>query len=63
MNIQPKFTPVLDPDFVAPVLWNQAFEEKVAADPASTAIDIALTRMDGTCFRWSGKREWTSRFI
>ena len=55
MNIQPKFTPVLDPDFVAPVLWNKAFEDKVAADPASTPIDIALTRMDGTCFRWSGK--------
>ena len=55
MNIQPKFTPVLDPDFVAPVLWNKAFEDKVAATPDSHAIDIALTRMDGTCFRWSGK--------
>ncbi len=29
MNIQPKFTPVLDPGFIAPVLWNKAFEDKV----------------------------------
>ncbi len=55
MNIQPKFTPVLDPGFVAPVLWNKAFEEKVAATPESHQIDLALVRVDGTCFRWSGK--------
>ena len=55
MNIQPKITPVLDPGFVPAVLWNQAFEAKAAADPASHQVDIALTRNDGTCFRWSGK--------
>ena len=37
------------------MLWNKAFEAQVAADPAAEASDIALTRMDGTCFRWSGK--------
>ncbi len=55
MNIQPKFTPVLDPGFIAPVLWNKAFEAKVAETPGSHEIAIALTRLDGTCFRWSGK--------
>lgn len=47
MNIQPKITPVLDPGFVPAVLWNQAFEAKAAADPASHQVDIALTRNDG----------------
>lgn len=55
MDIQPKFTPVLDPAFVAPVLWNKAFADKVAATPGSHTVDLALTRLDGTCFRWSGK--------
>ncbi len=55
MNIQPKFTPELDPGFIAPVLWNKAFEDKVAATPGSHDLDIALTRLDGTCFRWSGR--------
>ncbi len=55
MNIQTKFTPDLDPGFIAPVLWNKAFEEKVAATPGSHDVDIALTRLDGTCFRWSGR--------
>ena len=38
MNIQPKITPVLDPGFVPAVLWNQAFEAKAAADPASHPV-------------------------
>ncbi len=53
MNIQPKFTPVLDPGFIAPILWNKAFEAKVAATPDAHDVDIALTRPDGTCYRWS----------
>ena len=55
MNIQAKYTPVLDPDFIAPVLWTKAFEEKVAAAPDSHVVELALTRLDGTCFRWSGR--------
>ena len=55
MKITPKFTPVLDPGFIAPVLWNKAYAEKVAAYPGSHSLDIALTRLDGTVFRWSGK--------
>ncbi len=55
MNIQPKITPVLDPGFVPAVLWNRAYEAKVAATEGSRQLDIALTRQDGTCFRWSGR--------
>lgn len=54
MNIQAQFTPVLDPNFVAPALWTKAFQAKVAATPDSKPIDIALSRLDGTCFHWSG---------
>ena len=55
MNIHPKYTPELDPKFVSPELWNKAFEEKVAQTPGTHSIQIALTRKDGTCFRWSGE--------
>ena len=55
MNITPKYIPVLDPDFVAPVLWTRAYQEKVAATPGAHRLDMAMTRLDGTCFRWSGK--------
>ncbi len=54
MKIQPKITPVLDPGFVPAVLWNRAYEAKVAATEGTHKIDLALTRQDGTCFRWSG---------
>ncbi len=55
MNIQAQYTPVLDPHFVAPVLWTKAYAEKVAATEGSITIDIALARLDGTCFRWSSQ--------
>ncbi len=55
MNISPLYIPALDPDFVAPVLWNKAFQARVAQDPDSTPIELALSRLDGTCFRWSSK--------
>jgi len=46
-----KITPVLDPGFVPAVLWNRAFEEKVASDPGAHDVIIALGRKDGTVFR------------
>ncbi len=55
LAIRPSFRPVLDPGFVPAVLWNRAYEAKVKADPASRAIDLALSRVDGTTFRWSGR--------
>lgn len=55
MNIQPKIVPVLDPGFVPAVLWNRAYGQKASQCPDARQLDIALTRQDGTCFRWSGR--------
>lgn len=55
LPIAPAFRPVLDPGFVPAVLWNRAYRAKVAADPAARDIELALTRHDGTAFRWSGR--------
>ncbi len=55
MNITPLFTPCLDPHFVAPALWNKAYQALVAATPDASPIELALTRLDGTCFRWASK--------
>jgi predicted NBD/HSP70 family sugar kinase len=46
---------VLDPGFVPAILWNRAYEAKVATAEGAHELQIALTRADGTCFRWSGK--------
>ena len=54
LEIKPVFRPVLDPAFVPAVLWNRAYRKKTAADPASRPVEIALSRQDGTTFRWSG---------
>jgi predicted NBD/HSP70 family sugar kinase len=43
--------PVLDPGFVPAEIWNRSFEARVAADPDSTELVLALTRPDGTVFR------------
>ncbi|NWK57164.1 ROK family protein [Verrucomicrobiaceae bacterium N1E253] len=48
-----KITPVLDPEFVPAVLWNRAFEAKVAEDPGAHDVEVALGRTDGTVFRRS----------
>ncbi len=53
--IRPAFRPVLDPGFVPAVLWNRAYQAKVKASTASRPIDLALSRVDGTTFRWSGR--------
>ena len=52
-RITPKFVPVLDPGFVPAVLWNRAYEEAAAIDGRDVAL--ALSRTDGTCFRWHGR--------
>jgi predicted NBD/HSP70 family sugar kinase len=49
--VEPKHRPVLDPDFVPAVLWNQAYEAWAEVDPRSTPLVIAVTRSDGTVFR------------
>lgn len=53
ITTQAKITPVLDPGFVPAVLWNRAFEEKVAADSGAHDVEVALARLDGTVFRRS----------
>jgi predicted NBD/HSP70 family sugar kinase len=46
----PRHLPPLDPDFVPAVLWNRAYQERVAADPGSHDLHLALARKDGTTF-------------
>lgn len=36
------------------VLWNRAYRAKVTADPAARTVELALSRSDGTTFRWAG---------
>lgn len=55
LAITSAFRPVLDPEYVPAVLWNRAYREKAAADPGAREIEIAMSRADGTAFRWSGK--------
>jgi len=55
LPLKPAFRPVLDPDFVPATLWNRAYRHKANADPAARTVGLALTRTDGTTFRWSGK--------
>ena len=37
------------------VLWNRAYRAKAAADPAARTVELALSRSDGTTFRWTGQ--------
>ena len=55
LSISPKFRPVLDPGFVPAILWNRAYQAKVAADSAARPIELALCRTDGTVFRHSDR--------
>ena len=50
--VEPKHRPVLDPDFVPAVLWNRAYEAWAEVDPGSMPIVVAVTRPDGTVFRY-----------
>ncbi len=54
LAIKPAFQPVLDPGFIPAVLWNRAYRAKVKADPGARPLELALSRPDGTTFRWSG---------
>ena len=55
LPLKPAFRPVLDPDFVPAALWNRSYRLKAAADPAARTLELALSRTDGTTFRWSGE--------
>lgn len=47
--------PTLDPGFDPAVIWNRNFRARVALDPGSEEIHIALARPDGVTFRHSTK--------
>jgi predicted NBD/HSP70 family sugar kinase len=55
ISISPAFRPPLDPGFVPAALWNRAYRAIAANDPQARDIELALSRADGTAFRWSGK--------
>ena len=50
LPIEIRHRPVLDPGFLPAILWNQAYETRVAATSESAPLVIALDRPDGTCF-------------
>ncbi len=54
LPVSPQFRPALDPGFVPAILWNRAYRSRVKASKAGRPIEIALSRIDGTTFRWSG---------
>jgi len=47
LPISPRFRPPLDPGFLPAVLWNRAYHELVARDPAARPFALALVRADG----------------
>ena len=50
LTIEPKLKPILDPEYVPAILWTRAYSELCDADPESTELAIALSRLDGTVF-------------
>lgn len=53
LPIKAAFQPILDPEFVPAALWNRAYQSKVARDTKARQLHLALTRADGTTFRWN----------
>lgn len=47
ITVTPKLRPTLDPDFLPAVLWNRAYRDLVACDPAARPFAFALVRADG----------------
>jgi len=54
LPIKAAFRPILDPEFVPAALWNRAYLGKVARDARARQVHLALSRPDGTTFRWAG---------
>ncbi|MBC8329991.1 MAG: ROK family protein, partial [Planctomycetes bacterium] len=50
LSVDVPVRPGLDPGFLPAALWNRAYRERAAADPASTELRLGLGRADGTCF-------------
>lgn len=47
LSVTPKLRPVLDPEFLPAVLWNRAYRDLVARDPAARPFAFVLIRADG----------------
>ena len=52
MQVDVAIKPVLDPGFVPAVLWNRAYRQQAASEPASETLEMALVRPDGVCYRY-----------
>jgi predicted NBD/HSP70 family sugar kinase len=52
MQVDNTIKPVLDPEFVPAASWNRAYREKIAEEPESAPLHIALVRPDGVCYRY-----------
>lgn len=48
LTVAPRFRPALDPDFLPAVLWNRAYRDLVAHDPAARPFALALVWADGS---------------
>ena len=48
LSINPRFRPVLDPDFVAAALWNRAYRDAVKSAGGGEPLAVALERSDGS---------------
>ena len=48
IQIHPKWSPVLDPDFIAGSLWNREFRTAAQATGRAQRLAIALERADGS---------------
>ena len=48
LSISPKFRPALDPDFVAPSLWNRGYRAAVRQSGGGEPLALALERGDGS---------------
>jgi predicted NBD/HSP70 family sugar kinase len=51
LDVRCKIRPVLDTDFLPAALWNRAYAARVAAEPRSRPLVLALQRPDGLCYR------------
>src|SRR5258708_4382217 len=54
-TLQPRFRPILDPDFVPAVLWNRAYHALVAKDVDARHFALVLKRPDGSVSRYDSK--------
>jgi len=54
LEINPRFRPPFDPDFLPAALWNRAYQSLVAKDRAARPFALVLERPDGSVSRYDG---------